>query len=163
MTLPQFPAQRVADLKPGHWFNGREVANVSPIGGGVVVIRFAGGGALKVMGDQPLTDDARLEDAMAAFDLAYRRMRYLSRIGAIPEWPPAMDEGKTAVEMLNRTASNAVEARAALMVVEILTSGMVDLTGFYAPGVDLPGKELLDEYDRDAAADAADHAEMFGA
>lgn len=159
--LPKIGAQRAADLKAGEFYDGREVANVSPIGGGVVVIRFAGGGTLKVMGDQALTPQAALEDAMAAFDLAYRRMRYLDWTGEIPEWPPAMEEGRVAADMLARVAQTDAECKAAIMVAEILTSGMVDLASFYAPGVTLPGKDLLDEYDRDREADAADHAETF--
>jgi len=159
---PPFFAQRAADLKAGESYAGREVAHVSPIGGGVVAIRFADGTALKVMGDQPLTDDARLEDAVAAFDLAYRQARFLHRVGEMPDWPSAMDESKLAVAMMERTAANETEARAAILVVEVLTSGMTELAKTYAVNVSLPGKDLLDEYDRDAADDEAEHRRMFG-
>ena len=157
---PRFFAQRAADLKRGEFYEGREVAHVSPIGGGIVAIRFADGGVLKVMGDQPLTDDARLEDAVAAFDLAYRQARFLHRIGNM-DWSPTMDESKLAVAMVERTASNDTEARAARMVVEVLTSGMSELVKTYAGEVTVPGRDLLDEYDRDHDADEADHAETF--
>lgn len=159
---PRFFAQRAADLKAGEFYEGREVAHVSPIGGGIVVIRFADGTALKVMGDQPLTDDARLEDAVAAFDLAYRQARFLHRVGVM-DWPAAMDESKLAIAMLERTASNDAEARAAILVVETMTAGLAELAkGFAAEaGLTLPDRDLLDEHDRDHDADEADHAETF--
>ncbi len=162
MTLPGFFAQRAADLKAGEFYEGREVAHVSPIGGGVVLIRFAGGGTLKVMGDQPLTELARLEDTVAAFELAYRQARFLHRVGEMPDWPAAMDEGKLAVAMVQRTAQTDDEYRASRMVVEVLADGMAELARAYAVDVDLPGKDLLDEYDRDAADDEAEHRRMFG-
>ncbi|HEY5784125.1 MAG TPA: hypothetical protein VIT65_05060 [Microlunatus sp.] len=163
MTLPEFPAQRVADLKPGvHRYEGREIAAVSPIGGGVLLIRFVGGGVIKAMADTALTEQARLEDAVAAFDLAYRQARFLLRVGYLPDWPAPMDEGQLAVAMLQGVAQTDAECRAAIMVAEVLTVGMRKLAGNYATDIDLPGRELLDEYDRDEQADRADHLETFG-